>query len=79
MLVARLDNLGKGASGAAVQNIRLMLGLRAPRHETSRRMPELQLGTAVSLAGPGPLYSFEGNRPERRTRCLGRADRLGDR
>jgi N-acetyl-gamma-glutamyl-phosphate reductase len=25
--VARLDNLGKGASGAAVQNLRLMLGL----------------------------------------------------
>jgi N-acetyl-gamma-glutamyl-phosphate reductase len=30
VLVARLDNLGKGASGAAVQNLRLMLGL-APR------------------------------------------------
>lgn len=27
LLVARLDNLGKGASGAAVQNIGLMLGL----------------------------------------------------
>jgi N-acetyl-gamma-glutamyl-phosphate reductase len=27
ILVARLDNLGKGASGAAVQNMRLMLGL----------------------------------------------------
>ena len=27
VLVARLDNLGKGASGAAVQNMRLMLGL----------------------------------------------------
>ena len=27
VLVARLDNLGKGASGAAVQNIALMLGL----------------------------------------------------
>jgi N-acetyl-gamma-glutamyl-phosphate reductase len=26
MVIARLDNLGKGASGAAVQNIRLMLG-----------------------------------------------------
>ena len=25
--VARLDNLGKGASGAAVQNLQLMLGL----------------------------------------------------
>ena len=29
ILVARLDNLGKGASGAAVQNIELMLGLTA--------------------------------------------------
>jgi N-acetyl-gamma-glutamyl-phosphate reductase len=27
VLVARLDNLGKGAAGAAVQNMRLMLGL----------------------------------------------------
>ena len=27
VLVARLDNLGKGASGAAVQNVQLMLGL----------------------------------------------------
>jgi N-acetyl-gamma-glutamyl-phosphate reductase len=26
VLVARLDNLGKGASGAAVQNTQLMLG-----------------------------------------------------
>jgi N-acetyl-gamma-glutamyl-phosphate reductase len=30
VLVARLDNLGKGASGAAVQNITLMLGLQQP-------------------------------------------------
>jgi N-acetyl-gamma-glutamyl-phosphate reductase len=30
VLVARLDNLGKGASGAAVQNVNLMLGL--PEH-----------------------------------------------
>ncbi|MFL5286073.1 MAG: N-acetyl-gamma-glutamyl-phosphate reductase [Rhodopila sp.] len=29
ILIARLDNLGKGASGAAVQNICLMLGLHA--------------------------------------------------
>ena len=27
VLVAKLDNLGKGASGAAVQNLNLMLGL----------------------------------------------------
>lgn len=31
LLVARLDNLGKGASGAAVQNIDLMLGLSGDR------------------------------------------------
>jgi N-acetyl-gamma-glutamyl-phosphate reductase len=35
VLVARLDNLGKGASGAAVQNIRLMLGLPAAAAEAS--------------------------------------------
>jgi N-acetyl-gamma-glutamyl-phosphate reductase len=29
VLIARLDNLGKGASGGAVQNLRLMLGLSA--------------------------------------------------
>ncbi len=33
VLVARLDNLGKGASGAAVQNIRLMLGLQVAVRE----------------------------------------------
>ena len=33
VLVARLDNLGKGASGAAVQNIRLMLGLGVTQAE----------------------------------------------
>jgi N-acetyl-gamma-glutamyl-phosphate reductase len=27
LLTARLDNLGKGAAGAAVQNLNLMLGL----------------------------------------------------
>ena len=32
VLVARLDNLGKGASGAAVQNLRLMLGLEGADH-----------------------------------------------
>ena len=29
VLVARLDNLGKGASGAAVQNLKLMMGIEA--------------------------------------------------
>ena len=28
VLIAKLDNLGKGASGAAVQNIEIMLGLQ---------------------------------------------------
>jgi N-acetyl-gamma-glutamyl-phosphate reductase len=31
LLVARLDNLGKGASGAAAQNIDIMLGLDGER------------------------------------------------
>lgn len=31
MLAARLDNLGKGASGAAVQNMNIMLGIRENR------------------------------------------------
>jgi N-acetyl-gamma-glutamyl-phosphate reductase len=33
VLVARLDNLGKGASGAAVQNLELMLGLNGASRE----------------------------------------------
>ena len=47
LLVARLDNLGKGASGAAVQNLNVMLGL-----------PE---GTAVDLpsAATGPQSGSE--------------------
>jgi N-acetyl-gamma-glutamyl-phosphate reductase len=32
VLVARLDNLGKGAAGAAVQNLKLMLGLEPSPH-----------------------------------------------
>lgn len=35
VLVALLDNLGKGASGAAVQNIGLMLGLDTPATQTA--------------------------------------------
>ena len=37
VLVARLDNLGKGASGAAVQNIGLMLGLPETLARAGRR------------------------------------------
>jgi N-acetyl-gamma-glutamyl-phosphate reductase len=36
VLVARLDNLGKGASGAAVQNIELMLGLNEAATKAAR-------------------------------------------
>ncbi len=36
VLVARLDNLGKGASGAAVQNIQRMLGLQETLSRSSR-------------------------------------------
>jgi len=32
LLVARLDNLGKGASGAAVQNMNIMLGFEEDKH-----------------------------------------------
>jgi N-acetyl-gamma-glutamyl-phosphate reductase len=39
VLVARLDNLGKGASGAAVQNTLLMLGVAQPEGAAGR--PEL--------------------------------------
>ncbi|MCZ7595005.1 MAG: N-acetyl-gamma-glutamyl-phosphate reductase [Hyphomicrobium sp.] len=42
VLVARLDNLGKGAAGAAVQNIGLMLGLDsavAPASSAKARQP----------------------------------------
>ena len=39
LLIAVLDNLGKGAAGAAVQNLNLMLGLdeRLGLGETDRR------------------------------------------
>ena len=33
ILMARLDNLGKGASGAAVQNLDVMLGLEGAGHD----------------------------------------------
>ncbi|GBF04191.1 N-acetyl-gamma-glutamyl-phosphate reductase [Deinococcus aerius] len=38
LLVSRLDNLGKGASGAAVQNLDVMLGLEGEGHDY--RVPE---------------------------------------
>ena len=41
VLVARLDNLGKGASGAAVQNLELMLGMGGGRF---RRQPAQERG-----------------------------------
>jgi N-acetyl-gamma-glutamyl-phosphate reductase len=39
VLVAKLDNLGKGASGAAVQNLRLMLGERLGAAGAPRSIP----------------------------------------
>ena len=42
VLVARLDNLGKGASGAAVQNIALMLGLSETARLPERQIPECE-------------------------------------
>jgi UDP-3-O-[3-hydroxymyristoyl] glucosamine N-acyltransferase len=53
VLVARLDNLGKGASGAAVQNLLLMLGLA---EEGLARMADI-------VTGSGPLYSLDGVLP----------------
>ena len=48
VLVAVYDNLGKGASGAAVQNMDLMLGLRG---RLNMRSPDA--GTqAMSIKGP---------------------------
>jgi N-acetyl-gamma-glutamyl-phosphate reductase len=40
VLVARLDNLGKGASGAAVQNLRLMLGLPVATADRQAKVAE---------------------------------------
>ena len=73
VLVARLDNLGKGASGAAVQNLRLMLGLPvdAPRSRRSW-MPE-------PLAGPGSDLHAGRRHPEGGAGRFHRAHRGGDR
>ena len=66
VLVARLDNLGKGASGAAVQNMRLMLGLpeahgaaldrAAPHHEGVRnlRFKHLKIASASTACARKP-------------------------
>jgi N-acetyl-gamma-glutamyl-phosphate reductase len=43
VLVAQLDNLGKGASGAAVQNLRLMLGLDPAPDGEERTTPAKSL------------------------------------
>ena len=62
VLVARLDNLGKGASGAAVQNMRLMLGLA----ETSsvRRGPSWTRRRCNSTAATRrPMRSARSPRP----------------
>jgi N-acetyl-gamma-glutamyl-phosphate reductase len=38
LLVARFDNLGKGASGAAIQNMNIVLGVEEDKG-LSRRLP----------------------------------------
>src|SRR4029077_19013625 len=58
VLVARLDNLGKGASGAAVQNLRLMLGLEYRGQATSSQ---------VSLRVPAPARKWSQYRQARFT------------
>jgi N-acetyl-gamma-glutamyl-phosphate reductase len=52
LLVARYDNLGKGASGAAVQCLGLMLGLRL---ET--RLPA-KATAAAAAAARGDAHGF---------------------
>src|SRR3546814_11032493 len=58
MLAAVLDNLGKGASGAAVQNMNLMLGL------------DPQAGLATRLAACGHPTAPGGRPPGRRSFLL---------
>ena len=71
VLVARLDNLGKGASGAAVQNIALMLGL----HTGVGRA-----GVGGCLNGRyGTVFSLDGVTPTDRRRRVHRAHRRGHR
>ncbi len=49
LLVARLDNLGKGASGAAVQNAKLMLGLSTPSPACGRGLGRGESGPRRAL------------------------------
>ena len=73
MLVARLDNLGKGASGAAVQNIGLMLACT--------RVSAAGNGGCLTcrMAASGPIFSLDGVTPiiapDVFHRALGRGDR----
>ncbi len=62
VLVARLDNLGKGASGAAVQNMRLMLGL------ADTLAPWTKKRCSSTAATPSPMRT---GRKRRRTRLTG--------
>ena len=50
LLVARLDNLGKGASGAAVQNAELMLGLAPARADPVGSRSEHGVASARVMA-----------------------------
>jgi prevent-host-death family protein len=69
LLVARLDNLGKGASGAAVQNIALMpeVGIRELRDHLSRYLERVQDGEVVVVTDRGRaiarVVAMNGERP----------------
>jgi hypothetical protein len=62
LLVARLDNLGKGASGQAVQNLDLMLGLSDEGATTGsrgrRRRSDVVSGKALRRAFP-PIFAAQ--------------------
>lgn len=53
VLTARLDNLGKGASGAALQNLALMLGWNR-RRPCDIAGPQDVLGLIAVVAPPVP-------------------------
>ena len=73
VLVARLDNLGKGASGAAVQNI-------APDAGPARQRGAPGEGRCLSRSvGLGPDLHAGRRHPEGRTGRLHRPHRRGDR
>ena len=57
VLVARLDNLGKGASGAAMQNMRLMLGIRSHAPVAARAVSVTASHCHVTAPPVGAAFS----------------------